>query len=99
MFVDSASRLQGLYGPREKSVAAIIPVDKRFMADMGVPRASTRTVCSWTSVLISEFVASLRHLILVCRSRMVPLRTLYCELSRMDTRRDSEFRKYIKLSV
>ena len=39
MFVDSASRLQRPYGVREKSVAAIISVVKRFVADMGVPLA------------------------------------------------------------
>ena len=37
MFVDSASRLQRLYGVREKSAAAILSVVKRFVADMGVP--------------------------------------------------------------
>ena len=39
MFVDSASRLQRPYGVHEKSAAAIISVVKRFVADMGVPRA------------------------------------------------------------
>ena len=39
MFVDSASRLQRPYGVREKSAAAILSVVKRFVADMGVPRA------------------------------------------------------------
>ena len=39
MFVDSASRLQRLYGVREKSAAAILSLVKRSMADMGVPRA------------------------------------------------------------
>ena len=39
MFVDSASRLQRPYGVREKSAAAIRSVVKRFVADMGVPRA------------------------------------------------------------
>ena len=39
MFVDSASRLQRSYGVREKSAAAILSVVKRFVADMGVPRA------------------------------------------------------------
>ena len=39
MFVASASRLQRPYGVREKSAAAILSVVKRFMADMGVPRA------------------------------------------------------------
>ena len=39
MFVDSASHLQRPYGVREKSAAAILSVMKRFVADMGVPRA------------------------------------------------------------
>ena len=39
MFVDSASRLQRPYGAGEKSAAAIFSVVKRFVADMGVPRA------------------------------------------------------------
>ena len=39
MFVASASRLQRPYGVREKSAAAIPSVVKRFVADMGVPRA------------------------------------------------------------
>ena len=39
MFVDSASRLQRPYEVREKSAAAILSVVKRFVADMGVPRA------------------------------------------------------------
>ena len=40
MFVDSASCLQRPYGVREKSAAAILSVVKRFVAGMGVPRAS-----------------------------------------------------------
>ena len=39
MLVDSASRLQRPYGVREKSAAAVFSVVKRFVADMGVPRA------------------------------------------------------------
>ena len=39
LFVDSASRLQRPYGTRDKSAAAILAVVKRFIADMGVPRA------------------------------------------------------------
>ena len=39
MFVDSASRLQRPYGTRGKSAAAVLAVVKRFIADMGVPRA------------------------------------------------------------
>ena len=39
MFVDSASRLQRPYGVREKSTVTIRSVVKRFVADMGVPRA------------------------------------------------------------
>ena len=39
MFVGSASRLQRPYGTRDKSAAAILTVTKRFVDDMGVPRA------------------------------------------------------------
>ena len=39
MFVDSTSRLQCPYGTRDKRAAAILAVVKRFIADMGVPRA------------------------------------------------------------
>ena len=38
MFVDSASRLQRLYGAPKKSTAAMLSVVKRFVADIGVPR-------------------------------------------------------------
>ena len=37
--VDSASRLQRPYDTRDNSAAAILAVAKRFIADMGVPRA------------------------------------------------------------
>ena len=39
MFVDSASRFQRPYGTRDKSASAILGVEQRFVADMGVPRA------------------------------------------------------------
>ena len=39
MFVDSASRLQRPYGTRDKSAVAILAVVKRFIADIGAPRA------------------------------------------------------------
>ena len=39
MFVDSVLRLQRPSGARKKSAAAIFSVVKRFVADMGVPRA------------------------------------------------------------
>ena len=39
MLVDSASRLQRPYGTRDKSAAATLAVVKRFIADMGIPRA------------------------------------------------------------
>ena len=39
MFVDSTSRLQCPYGTHDRSAAAILAVVKRFIADMGVPRA------------------------------------------------------------
>ena len=39
MFVDSASRFQHPYGARDESASAILGVVKRFVADIGVPRA------------------------------------------------------------
>ena len=39
MFVDGASHPQRPYGTRDKSAAAILAIVKRFIADMGVPRA------------------------------------------------------------
>ena len=39
MFVDSASRLERPYRAREKSTAVFRSVEKRLVADMGVPRA------------------------------------------------------------
>ena len=40
MFVDSASRFQRPYWARDKNASAILGVMKRFVASMGVPRAS-----------------------------------------------------------
>ena len=39
MFVDSASHLQRPYEARDKSASTMISQVKRFVADMGVPRA------------------------------------------------------------
>ena len=39
MFMDNASRLQRPYGTQDKSAPTILGVVKRFVADMGVPRA------------------------------------------------------------
>ena len=58
---------------------------------------STRTVRSWTSVMVAKFVASLRHHIR--RSRMVALRAPYREPLMLDTRRDSEFGSCIRISA
>ena len=54
MFVDSTPRLQRPYGVREKSAAAILSVVKRFVADMGIPRAFRTD--SGTEYLNSMFV-------------------------------------------
>ena len=96
MFVDDVSRLQRPYGVREKSAAASISVEKRFVADMGAP-PSTRTVCSWTSAMASEFVASLRHR--TRHSRMDPSRAQYHELSRLEMRCDLEFHSCTRTSA
>ena len=42
VFVDSATRVQRLYGTRDKSADATLAVVKRFITDMGVPRAFRR---------------------------------------------------------
>ena len=39
MFVDSTFRLQRPYSTRDNTAAAILAVVKRFMVDMGIPRA------------------------------------------------------------
>ena len=39
MFVDSASHFQHPYGTRDKNAPVILGVVKRFVADMGIPRA------------------------------------------------------------
>ena len=60
MFVDSASRLQRPYGVREKSAAAILSVVKRFVADMGVPRAfRTDSGTEYSNSMFVDFCNSL----------------------------------------
>ena len=58
---------------------------------------STRTVCSWTSAMASQFVAGLRHR--TRHSRMDPSRAQYRDLSRLDTRRDLEFHSCTRTSA
>ena len=61
MFVDSASRLQRPYGMREKSAAAILSVVKRFVADMGVPRAfRTDNGTEYSNSMFVDFCNGLR---------------------------------------
>ena len=56
MFVDSASRLQRPYGVREKSAAAILSVVKRFVANMGVPRAfRTDNGTEYSNIMFVDF--------------------------------------------
>ena len=92
MFVDSASRLQRPYGLREKSAAAILSVVKRFVADMGAPRAfRTDNGTEYSNSIFVDFCNGLgirRH---TRHSRMDPSRARYRELLRLDTRRDLEF--------
>ena len=60
MFVDSASRLQQPYGLREKSAAAILSVVKRFVADMGAPRAfRTGNGTEYSNSMFVDFCNSL----------------------------------------
>ena len=96
MFVDSASRLQRPYGARKKRTAAIFSVVKRFVADMEVSRAfRTDKGTGYSKSMFVDVCNSLgiRH------SRMDPSKALYRELSRLDTRRDSEFRNCIQTST
>ena len=104
MFVDSASRLQRPYGVREKNAAAILSVVKRFVADIGVPRAfRTDNGTEYSNSMFvdfcmaSEVAANLRHH--TRHSRMDPSRARYRELSRLDTRRDLEFHSCTRTSV
>ena len=56
MFVDSASRLQRPCGVREKSAAAILSVVKRFVADMGAPRAfRTDSGTEYSNIMFVDF--------------------------------------------
>ena len=61
MFVDSASHLQRQYGTRDKSAAAVLAVVKRFIADMGVPRAfRSNNGAEYTNHLFVEYCNNLR---------------------------------------
>ena len=61
MFVDSASGLQRPYGVREKSATAILSVVKRFVADIGVPRAfSTDNRTDYSNSMFVDFCNGLR---------------------------------------
>ena len=56
MFVDSTSRLQRPYGVREKSAAANLSFVKRFVADMGVPRAfRTNNGTEYSNSMLVDF--------------------------------------------
>ena len=61
MFVGSASRFQRPYGTRDKSASAILGVVQRFVADMGVPRASrTDNDTVYTNSAFVEYCNSLQ---------------------------------------
>ena len=56
MFVDSATRFQRPSGARDKSASVILGVVKRFMADMGVPRAfSTDNGAEYTNSTFVDY--------------------------------------------
>ena len=60
MFVDSASRLQWPYGVRKKSATAVLSVVKRFVADMGIPRAfRTDNGTEYSNSMFVDFCNSL----------------------------------------
>ena len=84
MLFFSASSLQRPYGGREKSLVAIFmslnaswQVWESHARFAPTATQSTRTVCSWTLAMFSEFVASLRHLLR--HRRMEPSRARYRE--------------------
>ena len=59
--VDSASRFQRPYGTRDKSASAILDVVKRFVADMGVPRAfRTDNGAEYTNSTFVDYCNGLR---------------------------------------
>ena len=61
MFVDSASRFQRPYGPRDKNASAILGVVQRFVEDMGVPRAfRTDNGAEYTNSAFVEYCNSLQ---------------------------------------
>ena len=58
--MDSASRLQRPYGIRDKSAAAILAVVKRFIVDIGVPRAfSSEKGAQYTNHSLVEYCNNL----------------------------------------
>ena len=74
MFVASASRLQRPYGVREKSAAAILSVVKRFVADMGVPRAfCTDNGTEYSNSMFVDFCSGLG----IRRESMAPYTPLH----------------------
>ena len=61
MFVDSASRFQRPYGTRDKSASAILGVVRRYVANMGVPRAfRTDNGTEYTNSAFVEYCNSLQ---------------------------------------
>ena len=61
MFVDSASHFQRPYGTRDKSTSTILDVVKRFVADMGVPRAfRTDNGAEYTNSTFVDYCNGLR---------------------------------------
>ena len=59
-FVDRPSRPQRPYSTRDKSAAAILAVVKRFMVDMGIPRAfQSDNGAEYTNYLFMEFCNNL----------------------------------------
>ena len=105
MFVDSASRLQRPYGVREKSAAAILSVVKRFVADMGVPRAfCTDNGTEYSNSMFVDFCNGLgirREFTAPYTPQQImdPSRARYRELLRLDTRRDLEFHSCTRTSA
>ena len=104
MFVDSASRLQRPCGVREKSAAAILSDVKRFVADMGVPRAfRTDNGTKYSNSMFVDFCNGL-----IIRREFTapytpqqngPVESAISRALRLDTRRNLEFHSCTRTSA
>ena len=104
IFVDSTSRLQRPYGVHEKSAAAILSVVKRFVADMGFPRAfCTDNGTEYSNSMFVDFCNGLgvrrEFTAPYTPQQNGPVESAISRLSRPDTRRDLEFHSCTQTSA